>query len=68
LPEEAQGKKEAELLSRLHKEFFLDELADPVAQNGSFDEEPLVAIPQNLPANLESCSLDDESFNNFIQS
>ena len=49
LPKEAQGKAESELLKVLYKEFNLDELAESMAQNGYFDEEPLVAIPSEIP-------------------
>ena len=48
LPEEAQGKPEDRVLEVLYRDFHLDELADSMAQNGYFDEEPLVAIPQNV--------------------
>lgn len=67
LPEELHGKVEQDLLIRLHKEFFLDELADSMAQNGYFDEEPLVAIPQKLPVALEGCNPSDEKFLSFIK-
>ena len=36
LPEEAQGKKEEELLNVLYDGFSLDELAASMAENGSF--------------------------------
>ena len=52
LPEEAQGEKEPTLLDVLYREFDLDELAFSLAQNGYFDEEPLVAIPNELPKHL----------------
>jgi hypothetical protein len=65
LPEEAQGKREEELLSVIYKEFFLDELADSMAKNGYFDEEPLVAVPQDLPDGLDDNANPDE-FREYI--
>jgi len=50
LPEEAQGKLEEELLKHLSDHFDLEEIADPMGKNGYFDEEPLVVIPQKIPA------------------
>ena len=52
LPEEAQGRDEDEVLKHLFEHFDLEEIAAPMAQNGYFDEEPLVAIPQGLPKRL----------------
>ncbi len=53
LPEEAQGSKEDELLQHLFTHFDLEEIAAPMAQNGYFDEEPLVAVPVGLPKKLQ---------------
>lgn len=53
LPEEVQGGKEPELMQHLYEHFDLDEIAAPMAQNGYFDEEPLVAVPNDLPKKLE---------------
>lgn len=44
LPEEVQGKSEFEILEALYDFFDLDELAFSMAQNGYFDEEPIVVI------------------------
>jgi hypothetical protein len=66
LPEEAQGKSEEELLNVLYKEFFLDELADSMAENGYFDEEPLVAVPDELPSDLGDGDPNSEKFRDFI--
>ncbi len=52
LPEEAQGRSEDEVLKHLFEHFDLEEIAAPMAQNGYFDEEPLVVIPQGLPKRL----------------
>jgi hypothetical protein len=66
LPEEAQGKSEEELLNVLYREFFLDELADSMAQNGYFDEEPLVAVPDKLPDDLQDADPNSREFRDFI--
>jgi len=52
LPEEVQGRSEDELLQHLFNHFDLEEIAAPMAQNGYFDEEPLVAVPDDLPKKL----------------
>lgn len=52
LPEEVQGSNEDELMEYLYEHFDLDEIAVSMAQNGYFDEEPLVAVPNNLPENF----------------
>ena len=53
LPEEAQGGTEDALMQHLYEHFDLDEIAAPMAQNGYFDEEPLVAVPNDLPKKLQ---------------
>jgi hypothetical protein len=53
LPEEAQGRGEDELMQHLYDHFDLDEIAAPMGQNGYFDEEPLVAVPNGLPKKLQ---------------
>ena len=52
LPEEVQGGTEDELLQHLFENFDLEEIASPMAENGYFDEEPLVAVPIGLPSAL----------------
>jgi hypothetical protein len=52
LPEEAQGRGEDDLLQHLFEHFDLEEIAAPMGKNGYFDEEPLVAVPNGLPAGL----------------
>lgn len=52
LPEEAQGRNEDELMQHLCEHFDLEEIAGSMAQNGYFDEEPLVAVPNDLPKKL----------------
>jgi hypothetical protein len=41
------------LLQHLYTHFDLEEIAAPMAQNGYFDEEPLVAVPFGLPKKLQ---------------
>lgn len=67
LPEEAQGKKEPAVLSVLYEKFYLDELADSMAKNGYFDEEPVVAIPQKLPSDLKNADPNSAKFRAFIE-
>lgn len=66
LPEEAQGKSEGEVLNVLYREFFLDELASSMAENGYFDEEPLVAVPLKLPIGLEDADPNSSEFREFV--
>lgn len=68
LPEEALGKSESEVLSVLYTDFNLDELAESMAKNGYFDEEPLVAFPSNLPKSLKVVNPNEPKFINFIKS
>lgn len=71
LPEEIQGKDEPKIKEALKKFFYLDELALSMSKNGYFDEEPLVAIPNNLPKKFETKSYDELKNNieylNFIE-
>ena len=48
LPEDIQGKSEEDINYALYRFFDVDELAYSMAENGYFDEEPLVAIPNNV--------------------
>lgn len=68
LPENIQGQNEAELFKALYKGFNLDELIDSMRQNGYFDEEPLVVIPQNMPSKLSRADVSSEEFIRFIKS
>ena len=38
-----------DLLSILHREFDLEEIALSMAENGYFDEEPIIVVPKGLP-------------------
>jgi hypothetical protein len=49
LPVDVQGKPEEDIINALYKYFDTDEVAYSMAENGYFDEEPLVAVPQILP-------------------
>lgn len=48
LAKEGQG-TQFDLQSKLYTEFDLEELAYSMAENGYFDEEPIVVIPKKLP-------------------
>lgn len=52
LPEEIQGSDQAQLLKYLYQHFDLEEISSSMGVNGYFDEEPLVAIPKDIPAEL----------------
>lgn len=70
LPKEARGKGQEQLATVLRKDFDLDELAYSIAENGYFDEEPVVAIPVGLPKEFETKSykelISDEAYIKFI--
>lgn len=67
LPEDAQNKKEADICYSLYRYFDIEELAYSIAENGYFDEEPLVAIPQNLPSQFEDMGYEDLATNSDYQ-
>ncbi len=69
LPEEIQGSKEPELLQHLFDHFDLEEIADPMAKYGYFDEEPLVAVPQKIPPGLlaEPGERESDKYCKFIE-
>ena len=70
LPEIVQGSNEDDLLLTLYKDFDLRELAESLSQNGYFDEEPLVAIPKDLPAKFKGKTYEllnkDKGYYSFI--
>lgn len=45
-----------DLISALYSEFDLEEIALSMAENGYFDEEPIIVIPKNLPKKFKSFS------------
>lgn len=49
-PKKLRDKSEIETIAVLKQYFDLEELAYSMAANGYFDEEPVVAVPNNLPA------------------
>jgi hypothetical protein len=53
LAEEHQGGTQFDILKVLYDEFDLDEIAYSMAENGYFDEEPIVVIPQKFPKNFK---------------
>ncbi len=61
LPEDVQGKKGEDICYALYRFFDTEELAYSMSENGYFDEEPLVAIPENLPSTFENFT--PEEFN-----
>lgn len=71
LPAEFQGKDEEKIKECLKRLFYLDEIALSMAQNGYFDEEPLVAIPKALPKEFESQNYEelkiDKKYEAFIK-
>ena len=52
LPESVIGKSENEVLKVLYEEFGLGEIAISMSNNGYFDEEPLVAVPDGIPRKI----------------
>lgn len=63
-PKDLREKGQIEVIAILRRYFSLDELASSMAENGYFDEEPLVAVPINLPtkfAEQDSLSLIQDS-------
>lgn len=49
LAEEYHGGTQLDILSVLYDEFDLGEIAYSMAENGYFDEEPIVVVPEKLP-------------------
>jgi len=66
LPEDAQGKSESELMKYLYRGFNLDELVNSMSQNGYFQEEPLVVIPQKLSKELKREDVCSKKFADYI--
>lgn len=72
LPQDVQGKSQKEIIHTLFNYFDIEELAYSMTENGYFDEEPLVAVPENLPKEFKSEHYeklkDNQDYNNFINS
>lgn len=71
LPAEYQGKDEPKIREAMKKLFYLEELAQSMANNGYFDEEPLVGIPEVLPKQFADKDYDqlksDHAYEDFIK-
>lgn len=72
LPQDVQGKSQKEIIHTLFNYFDIEELAYSMTENGYFDEEPLVAVPENLPKEFKGEHYeklkDNQDYNNFINS
>lgn len=70
LPQDVQGKSQKDIIYALYKFFDTEELAYSMTENGYFDEEPLVAVPENLPSEFEGISSEElkknKKYNEFI--
>jgi hypothetical protein len=71
LPVDIQNKSEEDICYALYRFFDILELAYSMAENGYFDEEPLVAIPQILPIKFHGLNgnelLLNEEYKRFIR-
>lgn len=52
LAREGKGNTQLDLLLTLYSDFDIEELAFSMAENGYFDEEPMVVVPHKLPKNF----------------
>ncbi|MCE5340265.1 MAG: hypothetical protein LLF92_03950 [Planctomycetaceae bacterium] len=52
LAEEHQSGTQLDILKVLYNEFDLEEIAFSMAENGYFEEEPIVAVPKNIPSSF----------------
>lgn len=59
LPQDVQGKSQKEIIYALYKYFDTEELAYSMTENGYFDEEPLVAVPETLPGEFVGLSYEN---------
>jgi hypothetical protein len=53
LAKENQGRTQLDLLQILYDQFDVEELAYSMSENGYFDEEPIVVIPQKIPKDFK---------------
>jgi len=71
LPQEVQGKSQKEIIYALYKFFDTEELAYSMTENGYFDEEPLVAVPEVLPQEFKDLTYEELksnlSYKEFIE-
>ncbi|MFH0991444.1 MAG: hypothetical protein V1799_15665 [bacterium] len=56
LPDDYQGGSQLDIMQVLFREFDLEELAYSMAENGYFDEEPIVVVPKKISWNLDLIS------------
>lgn len=56
LAKESKGNSQLDLLISLYNDFDVEELAYSMAENGYFDEEPIVVIPDKLPSGFKLSS------------
>jgi len=70
LPEEEIGKQEEEILGTLILNFDLEDLAESIANNAYFDEEPMIVTPLNLPTkfkNINKKSKNWEEYKKYLE-
>ena len=53
LARDGKGSTQLDLLNILYSDFDIDEIAYSMAENGYFDEEPIVVVPLKLPKGLK---------------
>ena len=66
LAKESQSSTQLDLLQILYEQFDIEELAYSMSENGYFDEEPIVVVPQKLPKGFK-LSLDIEQQQKDLQ-
>jgi hypothetical protein len=59
LAQEHQGADQSTILRTLIEEFDVEELAYSMAENGYFDEEPIVVVPETLPKEYRADKFDN---------
>lgn len=71
LPQDVQGQSQKDIIYALYKFFDTEELAYSMTENGYFDEEPLVAIPEELPEQFIELTYEELKnsleYKNFIE-
>lgn len=53
LAKASKGNTQLDLLQILYEQFDIEELAYSMAENGYFDEEPIVVVPQKMPKDFD---------------
>ena len=53
LPDEIQGGSQTDIMQTLFRKFDLEELAFSMAENGYFDEEPIVVVPKKVSRKID---------------